>query len=109
MVLWSPFYAKINTFNKILYVDWIVGLGYAKLEETNNREEFIAGSSGTFSDSTESHGAILWDTALQFYISEHWYTRFDLTTMHYQAKKATSEDKNWYNNYDLSLSIGFNF
>ena len=41
MILWSPFYAKINTFNQIIYVDWIIGLGVAKLEETNNQVEFL--------------------------------------------------------------------
>ena len=28
MIIWSPFYSKINTFNKIVYMDWIFGVGY---------------------------------------------------------------------------------
>ena len=39
--LWSPFYAKINTFNKIIYLDWILGVGYANMSETNNRNDVI--------------------------------------------------------------------
>jgi hypothetical protein len=37
MIIWAPFYSKINTFNKIVYMDWIFGLGYAQLKEHNNK------------------------------------------------------------------------
>ena len=41
MIVWSPFYSKINTFNKIVYMDWIFGLGVAQLQEHNNKTFFI--------------------------------------------------------------------
>jgi outer membrane beta-barrel protein len=108
-LVWSPFYAKVNTFNKIVYVDWLVGIGYGTLKETNNRQEF----ENVFNpvEKQESHSAIAWETALKFYISEMFNIRLDLTTLHYQAKtaKTGATDESWYTNYDLSLSLGLNF
>jgi hypothetical protein len=31
MAVWSPFYGKVNTFNKIIYFDWSFGLGLGQL------------------------------------------------------------------------------
>ena len=36
MFTWSPFYGKVNTFNKIYYFDWSFGVGVAKLETESN-------------------------------------------------------------------------
>jgi len=36
LVKWSPFYGKINTFNKIFYFDWSFGLGLGTLETESN-------------------------------------------------------------------------
>ena len=110
MVMWSPFYAKINTFNKIIYVDWILGLGMAKLEETNNREEFLLGLDGA-ALTTETHNGIMWDTGIKFYLDESWEIRTDLTVVHYKAKKASnsSTEELWYANWDAVISLGYRF
>ncbi|OFZ21108.1 MAG: hypothetical protein A2202_07435 [Bdellovibrionales bacterium RIFOXYA1_FULL_36_14] len=110
MILWSPFYAKFNTFNQVLYLDWILGLGYSKLDETNNRDE-LSGIT-PFVLTKETHGCILWDLAFKFYLTESWNIRTDLTVQHYQAQKpiqnSTPSDKSWYSNYDFVVSLGFN-
>lgn len=110
MVLWSPFYAKINTFNTIIYLDWFVGAGVAKIDETNNKEEFLNTGSRSTAIS-ESHNGFMWDTGLKFHINENWDTRLDLTVVHFQAEKAatTSTEKIWYSNWDLAFSIGYSF
>lgn len=108
LILWSPFYAKINTFNKIIYLDWMIGGGYGKLEETNNKGEFV-NDFVTPKNQTETHNAYIWETALQFYLSQNWVIRSDLTVLHYQANKATTNEKKWYSNYDLTLALGFYF
>jgi outer membrane beta-barrel protein len=110
MVLWSPFYAKINTFNKIVYLDWYMGLGVAKLEETNNKKEIqTRGVDKTLT--TESHTGVMWNTGFKFYINEYWHVRVDFTGIHYKATKANTtlaNDENNYNNCDLTLGIGIN-
>ena len=40
MALWSPFYGKINTFNKITYFDWFFGLGLGLLKSESNSDGF---------------------------------------------------------------------
>jgi len=113
MVLWSPFYAKFNTFNKIIYMDWILGAGLGKLEESNNRNAIQPAATGTELDIIESHTTYVWGMGLKFYLSEIWNVRADLTGVHYSAQKAISQansnDKQWYTNFDATLSIGINF
>ena len=109
MIQWAPFYAKVNTFNKVLYVDWYLGLGFAKLDEENNRLEISNTDDKTVTQ--ESHNGILWGTGLRVFITKRWHARLDLTGIHYTATKATEvkdngKDKSYYNNYDLALSVG---
>ena len=111
MFVWSPFYAKINTFNKIVYVDWMLGAGYAQLTEINNRNSVISGNVNNL-EVKETHDSIVWFTGLKFYLTNTFHLRLDLTGNHYQAKKAlaveSSDNKKYYNNYDLTLAIGMN-
>jgi outer membrane beta-barrel protein len=108
MVLWSPFYSKINTFNKIVYMDWIFGLGYAQVKEHNNRLELPSGASDT-TQTYESHGGIMWDVGMKFYIDESFSVRTDLTAVHYSAVKATSTASAYYANFDATLALGYSF
>ena len=113
-LLWSPFYAKINTFNKIIYLDWILGVGYANMSETNNRNDVIESGNATTKNSSDSHHSLSWDVGLKFYLSKSFDIRVDLTALHYQAASALqvqddSDSKNWYSHYDVSLSLGYKF
>lgn len=110
MVMWSPFYSKINTFNTVVYVDWLFGLGYASLTETNNREEFINNQSN-FAPTQETHAGLMWQAAMKFYINENFDIRVNLATVHYKAKKASvgTEEEAWNTNYDLSATLGYSF
>lgn len=107
LLLWSPFYMKINTFNQILYVDWIIGLGYGKLQETNNRQEVL--TSADFELETLTHSGIMWNTALKFYMSSTFSVRADLTSFHYEADVVDRSKKIWNQNLDLTLAVGLNF
>ena len=107
-------YTPINTFNNIIYFDWIFGLGAASVTEENNRTNF--GSSVLTLDNLteETHTAIMWDIGLQFYISRNWGLRVDFTATHFNAPEAGSantlsaeEDIN--SNYDLSLALTVRF
>lgn len=119
MLMWSPFYAKFNMFNKIVYVDWFLGLGYGQLNETNNTEEFLSGTSVGALSTTDDHAGILWDTGLKFWLSQNWDIRVDLTVFHYQANQVTGTTVNssrllntedtWYSNWDVVFSLGYNF
>jgi outer membrane beta-barrel protein len=110
MILWSPFYSKINTFNTIIYLDWILGLGFAKVEETNNRDEFLTGAVNS-TPTVESHTGPMWNIGTKFFINDRFNLRLDLTTVHYKATSATGGETegSWNANYDLAFAFGVNF
>lgn len=110
MVVWSPFYSKINTFNKILYFDWFLGLGYAKVEETNNKIEYRDNFGGA-APTTETHNALMWNLGVKFFVNHSWSIRVDLTSLHYRAEtpQETNPENTWYNNFDMVFMLGYNF
>lgn len=109
MFLWSPFYSKINTFNKIVYMDWIFGLGYAQLKEHNNKLRFTQGQTADGIETEETHGGVLWSAGLKFYINENFSIRTDLTAVHYSADNIASDGTSMKSNFDATASIGYTF
>ena len=108
MFLWSPFYSKINTFNKIVYMDWIFGLGYAQLKEHNNKLELPSGSNDT-TQTYETHNGIMWDAGMKFYIDESFSVRADLSAIHYSATRVTTAGTAFYSNFDATVALGYAF
>ncbi len=111
MLMWSPFYSKINTFNKIYYYDILLGVGLASLTETNNKKEFLSGGTGEDALISETHTGYLWNIGMKFFLSQSFDLRLDLTTIHYQAETPSNKSKvnSWYTNYDLAASVGYSF
>lgn len=109
MILWAPFYSKINTFNKIVYMDWIFGVGYAQLKEKNNKLRFINGPISEGIETSESHSGVMWETGLKFYISESFSVRTDLTAVHYSADNVSTTGTSLKSNFDATASIGYTF
>lgn len=114
MLMWSPFYSKINTFNKIFYYDWQFGLGVATISTKDNRTKFDVPPSNSLT-SESSMGAI-WNTGFRFYLSESWSVRIDFTGMHYKAdrqRKPTGgsqiKSSSMYSNFDLGLGLNYSF
>ena len=106
MLLWSPFYAKINTFNKIVYLDWMFGLGIAQLTEENNKTEYS--THGDKKDpSLESHQGILWQLTFNVFVTQVANLRFDFVAVHFEADSPSeSVEDTWNHHYDLILSMG---
>lgn len=112
MLMWSPFYSKINTFNKIFYYDWMFGLGGATVSTLDNRNEFPGGSTADTATS-ESITGIAWMTAIRFYLSPNWSTRVDFRATHINADSAingeTDTEKRWNNFYNLNIGLNYTF
>lgn len=114
MLMWSPFYSKINTFNRIFYFDWMLGLGAASIKTLDNSRRF-ANTSDT-SMTSENLMGVLWNTGLRFYINESWSVRVDITGLNYQAKKSRRvnagnelKTNKVFSNYDLGLGLNYAF
>ncbi len=109
MFLWSPFYSKINTFNSIVYMDWIFGLGYAQLKEHNNKLRFTQGQTAEGLETSETHSGVMWSAGLKFYLSESFSIRTDLTAIHYSADNISTSGSSYKSNFDATASIGYSF
>ena len=114
MMMWSPFYSKINTFNKIFYYDWMFGLGVASVKTLDNRNEFNTPTESSLT-SSNSFGAV-WNTGLRVYINESWSLRIDFTGLHVKPKKENIVDNgnsvttnSLFSNYDLGLGLNYAF
>jgi outer membrane beta-barrel protein len=117
MFMWSPFYSKINTFNKIFYFDWMFGLGAASLKTLDNRNKFDSTASNFDELTSENNIGLLWNTGFRFYINENWSLRLDVTGQNYKAAKTkqaegdstTSSIDKIFSNYDLGLGLNYTF
>jgi outer membrane beta-barrel protein len=117
MLMWSPFYSKINTFNRIFYFDWMFGLGPAQIKSQDNRNKFDTLAANNDELTNEDNMGALWNTGLKFYINEDWSLRLDITGLSYKAAKSkntgvgtpvTKADK-FYHSYDLGLGLNYTF
>jgi outer membrane beta-barrel protein len=99
---WSPWYAKINVFNSILYFDWLFGAGIAGINSN-----LIAVSSSSTTTTTSNLTSFLWTTGQQFYLSERFIARWDLTGSYYSAPVyGTSGSSSLFSDYSVMLGIG---
>ncbi|MDH4467626.1 MAG: outer membrane beta-barrel domain-containing protein [Bacteriovoracaceae bacterium] len=109
-VIWSPFYGKFNTFDKIFYIDWFVGLGLASITDENNKNQFVVTTNETLV--SENHTGLLWNTGFFFYLSNSWSVRFEFQGIHYQSlryrepsNQSEFSTKTYSNNYSLNLGM----
>lgn len=117
MLTWSPFYSKINTFNKIFYYDWLFGAGVASITTKDNRNKFDTASVDRDTLTSESTMGGIWNTGFRFYISDSWSVRLDFTGMHYSANRqrkptgstAQIKSSSMYSNFDLGLGLNYAF
>lgn len=109
-LVWSPFYSKINTFNKIFYYDWLFGLGFSSYTSMDNRNEFGVTNK---SELTKDSGiGVSWFTGMRFFINENWSSRVDFTGMHTNADRALGVDdleKSMFHYYHFRLGINYTF
>ena len=112
MLVWSPFYGKINTFNRIYYFDWSFGLGYGKINAESNRKTVDDTNKQSTYDK-ESYNAAVWKTNVKFHLNENWHVNVEWMQQHYRGKgpnKNGQEAKDKLRqNQDLILSVGFSF
>jgi outer membrane beta-barrel protein len=108
MALWSPFYSKINTFNKIVYMDWIFGVGFSQLKEKNNKLAFQSAALAT-QETLESHSGLIWEAGMKFYLDQNFSIRTDLTAVHYSANNISTPGSTLKSNFDATVSLGYSF
>jgi outer membrane beta-barrel protein len=108
-IVWSPFYGKINTFNKIVYFDWSFGAGYAQVRTQSNMKTVI-NDLAEDSYQTENYSGGYLKSAFKFHLNQHWHVGLEWVGTYYQAPgpKNPKVDKIRSNN-DLILQIGWSY
>lgn len=109
---WSPFYGKINTFNKIFYFDWSFGLGLGKLQTESNAAT-VATPSLANNYSSESYTSVIGKTELTLHATKNIHFGLGLIMNNYKAPGPTIStqpiSEKMRNNLDAVLTIGYSF
>lgn len=105
MIQFVPWYAKINVFNNILYFDWYFSAGLGTM---NTSVDTRTRTSQSENLQKQNLTAIMVGTGHQYYISDHFMARIDLTGAFYQAPiNGLTGESSWYSNYNFALGIGW--
>ncbi len=108
-IVWSPFYGKINTFNKIVYFDWSFGAGVAQVTTKSNLKSVTAASSQDRYESENNTGAYA-KSAFKFHLNQNWHVGVEWVGTYYRAPgpKNPKQDKIRSNN-DLIFQLGWSY
>ncbi len=109
LLVWSPFYGKINTFNKIFYFDWSFAIGPALIKsESNVNTVANVALSGVYED--ESYTGAIFKTGLKFYINKRFHVGLEFMNTHYYAPGPQNTSKDILRaDSDVLLSVGISF
>lgn len=110
--IWSPFYGKINTFNKIIYFDWSFGLGIGQFTTESNGETANDPNANTYIE--ESHMAILTKSIFKVHLNDRFHINLEYSMDHYKSKgprisNTSNPTESWGTNNEAVISFGFNF
>lgn len=108
-IIWSPFYGKINTFNKIFYFDWSFGAGLAKVNTDSNLKTVRLNNVENRYDKASYNGAIL-KTKVKFHLKENIHLGVEYMNTYYMAPgpQNPKSDK-LRTNTDIIFSVGFSY
>ncbi|MCK5072560.1 MAG: outer membrane beta-barrel domain-containing protein [Bacteriovoracaceae bacterium] len=109
LLVWSPFYGKINTFNKIYYFDWSFGLGVAQVVAKSNMASVSNPNLPDYYEK-ENYMGILGKTQLKFHITKKFHIGLEYMNTSYKAKSPINPaTKSWRSGSDVAFMIGFSF
>lgn len=111
LAVWSPFYGKINTFNKIIYFDWSFGLGLGQTITESNANT-VANPTTADIYHEEKNMAYLMKTGVRIHINKSFHVNIDYWRNSFKApgpRVNGNQDSSLRANSDLILSIGISF
>lgn len=109
LMIWSPFYGKINTFNQIFYFDWSFGAGLTSLKTDSNLKSARLTNAPNRYAAENYTGAVL-KTNVKFHLSENVHISIEYMNTYYRAPSAKSPNTdNLRTNTDIITSIGFSY
>jgi len=108
-LIWSPFYGKINTFNKIYYFDWSFGVGTGTLKAESNLNSVRNPANPNTFDS-ERYNPVQFKSNVKFHINKNLHLGVEFLNTNYEAGSPKFPGrKEWKQNNDLIFSLGVSF
>ena len=109
LLVYSPFYGKLNTYNLIYYLDWSFGLGAASLDTQDNYASFVANSNNDlYVDKKRS--AFIAKTQVRFFVTKNFHLNLDYTSFFVKAPEpGTGGNEKYVRFGDFYASLGFSF
>lgn len=108
-LIWSPFFGKINTFNKIIYFDWSFALGPVWVSSESNLDTVFDDTKPNVFTSDSSVGFDV-KTALKLYLSRSFYFNLEFYRVNYFVRTPTKPDgKELQNETEVALGLGLFF
>jgi outer membrane beta-barrel protein len=112
LVKWSPFYGKINTFNKIFYFDWSFGAGLGVLNSESNKDT-VSNPSISNRYSKENYLSGILKTELTLHASKNLHFSLGLIINNFSAPGPTINKvvptSKLRNEADTLFSVGYSF
>jgi outer membrane beta-barrel protein len=109
LLVWSPFYGKINTFNKIIYFDLSFGAGYGQIKTQSNHESVVTASRQT-EYKNETKSALLTKAALAVHLNKTFSVNLEYFNTTYKGQGPNpniAEKIEHSGDIILSLSVSF--
>lgn len=108
-IIWSPFYGKINTFNKIIYFDLSFGAGVGKINMESNIQTVIDPSLKTIYSKEDYIGVTL-KSDLKVYINKRFHVQVGVQDTVYSAPGPRDINVNvMRHNIDMFVGLGISF
>lgn len=107
LAIWSPFYGKINTFNKIYYFDWSFGLGLGQTAFDTNQDSTSNPNEDTYKNVSKL--AIISKTNLKFHMTKHFHLGLEYMNTSFTDTSPSSSKATRQYNSDVMISIGLSF
>ena len=108
-IIWSPFYGKINTFNKIFYFDWSFGAGFANVTTDSNLKTVRIDNAPNAYEKETYKGAIL-KSKVKFHLRENVHIGIEYMNTYYNAPGPQNPNSDKLRiNTDVIFSVGFSY
>lgn len=108
-LIYSPFYGKINTFNKIYYFDVSFGVGTGSFVAESNLKTATDPNRNEYSTETYTPVQLKATTKLHLNKNVHLGIEFLSTNFNAHADPKDQNKKSWKRSNDLIFSIGVSF
>lgn len=108
-LIYSPFYGKINTFNKIFYFDWYFGAGTGAMVMESNLDSVVnPGIKSRYK--TETYNPVQLKTGVKVHLNRRVHLGVEFLNNNFQAGSAKEPNsKKWKQSNDLIFSLGVSF